>query len=159
MALLLTIHGGSFYEVFGAELNCENPVRKSTYIGKLSLPGSAGAVTAMYSGIDFTKDGVNDIVVGRDDGGVEIFGLDETQKPELVYSTRLTESVTSIDGGFITSPNSQVTPLKFSLNPTHSSFSVSRPRSCVPINPKCISAILAIETSVTLATSGRSYLK
>ncbi|GMH36136.1 hypothetical protein BSKO_04004 [Bryopsis sp. KO-2023] len=70
-------------------------------------PKKLGAVTAIYSGIDFTKDGVNDIVVGRDDGNLEIYNLDEQGEVQQVFSTHLPESINSIGGGYITSPNVQ----------------------------------------------------
>jgi hypothetical protein len=35
-------------------------------------PKKLGAVTAIYSGLDFTKTGMNEIVVGREDGNLEV---------------------------------------------------------------------------------------
>ena len=70
-----------------------------------------GAIQAIYSGIDFTKDGLNDIVLGRDDGWLEIWGLDDAQQPRIVFSACLPESIVSLDGGFITSPNVQASPM------------------------------------------------
>ena len=68
----------------------------------------AGAIKAIYSGIDFSKDGINDIAVGRDTGSLEIYGFDQQQQPVLLFSTSLEESINSIDGGYFTSPNVQV---------------------------------------------------
>ncbi|KAK9803568.1 hypothetical protein WJX72_000727 [[Myrmecia] bisecta] len=70
-------------------------------------PNRRGAIQAIYSGIDFTKDGINDIVVGRDDGWLEIWGMDDAAQPKLVFSSCLPESIISLDGGFFTSPNVQ----------------------------------------------------
>ena len=36
-----------------------------------------GSVTQVFSGFDVTKDGVDDIVVGRDDGSVEIYDIND----------------------------------------------------------------------------------
>ncbi len=68
----------------------------------------AGAVKAIYSAIDLTKDGINEVVLGRDNGSLEVYGFDQQQQPALVFQVSLEESISSIDGGFFTSPNAQV---------------------------------------------------
>lgn len=65
---------------------------------------------AIYSAIDFSKDGINDVVIGRDTGSIEIYGFNTQQQPVLIFSTCLEESINSIDGGCFTSPNVQVIP-------------------------------------------------
>ncbi|XP_019647281.1 PREDICTED: Bardet-Biedl syndrome 7 protein homolog [Branchiostoma belcheri] len=50
---------------------------------------------------DITSDGVQDLLVGRDDGLVEVFGYNETDEPVLRFSHQLNESVTSIQGGVV----------------------------------------------------------
>ncbi|KAF4094207.1 hypothetical protein AMELA_G00010290 [Ameiurus melas] len=50
---------------------------------------------------DFLGDGVKDIMVGRDDGSVEIYGLDNSNEPTLRFENVLTESVASIQGGCV----------------------------------------------------------
>ncbi|XP_026796152.3 Bardet-Biedl syndrome 7 protein [Pangasianodon hypophthalmus] len=50
---------------------------------------------------DILGDGVKDILVGRDDGTVEIYGLDNSNEPTLRFESVLTESVTSIQGGCV----------------------------------------------------------
>ncbi|KAF5828117.1 hypothetical protein DUNSADRAFT_18178, partial [Dunaliella salina] len=69
------------------------------------LPNSKklGAIRGIYSGSDFTKTGVNDIAVARDDGALEIYDLDETGNLQQVFSASLNESINSLDGGIITS--------------------------------------------------------
>lgn len=47
----------------------------------LQPPTSSGP----YSGIDFTKTGLNNIVVGREDGGVEVLDLEEAGQLRTVY--------------------------------------------------------------------------
>lgn len=68
----------------------------------------AGAIKAIYSGIDFTKDGINEIALGRDTGSLEVYGFDQQQQPVLIFQASLEESITTIDGGFFASPNVQV---------------------------------------------------
>uniref|UniRef100_A0A671W8M7 Bardet-Biedl syndrome 7 protein homolog n=1 Tax=Sparus aurata TaxID=8175 RepID=A0A671W8M7_SPAAU len=50
---------------------------------------------------DIVGDGVNDILVGRDDGTVEVFGFDSSSEPTLRFEHVLSESVTSIQGGCV----------------------------------------------------------
>ena len=46
----------------------------------------AGAVSTLNSQFDFTADGVNDVVVGREDGTVEVYSFDVSAEPRLVFS-------------------------------------------------------------------------
>ncbi|XP_034454534.1 Bardet-Biedl syndrome 7 protein [Hippoglossus hippoglossus] len=50
---------------------------------------------------DIIGDGVNDILVGRDDGTVEVYGFDSSSEPTLRFDHVLSESVTSIQGGCV----------------------------------------------------------
>ncbi|KAA8588617.1 hypothetical protein FQN60_009962 [Etheostoma spectabile] len=50
---------------------------------------------------DIMGDGVNDILVGRDDGTVEVYGFDSANEPTLRFEHVLSESVTSIQGGCV----------------------------------------------------------
>ncbi|XP_029021713.1 Bardet-Biedl syndrome 7 protein isoform X2 [Betta splendens] len=50
---------------------------------------------------DIIGDGVNDILVGRDDGTVEVYGFDSNSEPTLHFEHVLSESVTSIQGGCV----------------------------------------------------------
>ncbi|KAK1175356.1 hypothetical protein AOXY_G3052 [Acipenser oxyrinchus oxyrinchus] len=50
---------------------------------------------------DITGDGVKEILVGRDDGTVEIYSLDSTNEPVIRFEHVLSESVTSIQGGCV----------------------------------------------------------
>ncbi|KAL6757581.1 bardet-biedl syndrome 7 protein [Haematococcus lacustris] len=62
-----------------------------------------GAIRAIYSGLDFSKTGTNDIVVGREDGVLELYDVDEHGAMQQVFSARLVESINTIDGGYVTS--------------------------------------------------------
>ncbi|GIL85198.1 hypothetical protein Vretimale_10813 [Volvox reticuliferus] len=68
----------------------------------LGNPRKQGAVSAIYSGIDFTKTGMNNIVIGREDGAVEVLDMEDGGRLRTVYSIKLTESINTLDGGFLT---------------------------------------------------------
>ena len=74
----------------------------------LNMCFHTGAIKAIYSAIDFSKDGINEVVIGRDTGSLEVYGFDQHHQPALIFQTSLEESISSIDGGFFTSPNVQV---------------------------------------------------
>lgn len=50
---------------------------------------------------DIIGDGVSDILVGRDDGTVEVYGFDSEGEPTLRFEHVLSESVTSVQGGCV----------------------------------------------------------
>ena len=50
--------------------------------------GKAGGVQCMHAA-DLTKDGMKDILVGRDDGTVEVWGFDLGPQPKLVFERSL----------------------------------------------------------------------
>ncbi|CAL8261755.1 unnamed protein product [Lota lota] len=50
---------------------------------------------------DIIGDGVSDLLIGRDDGGVEVYGFDGSGEPALRFEHVLSESVTSIQGGCV----------------------------------------------------------
>ncbi|XP_076148992.1 BBSome complex member BBS7 [Alosa pseudoharengus] len=54
---------------------------------------------------DLVGDGVKEILVGRDDGTVEVYGLDSSSEPTLRFQHVLSESVTSIQGGCVGKEN------------------------------------------------------
>ncbi|KAJ8385177.1 hypothetical protein AAFF_G00192280 [Aldrovandia affinis] len=54
---------------------------------------------------DILGDGVREILVGRDDGTVEVYGLDGSNEPTLRFEHVLSESVTSIQGGCVGKEN------------------------------------------------------
>jgi Bardet-Biedl syndrome 7 protein len=66
-------------------------------------PSRLGAVTAL-SCLDITHDGVSDVLVGRDDGGVEVhsFDLNPDGTPVQVWRGDVQESITALDSGFVT---------------------------------------------------------
>lgn len=50
--------------------------------------------------------GCSDIVIGRDDGSLEVWDIDESGTPQKVFSAKLPESICSVDGGYVTSASS-----------------------------------------------------
>ncbi|XP_056011341.1 Bardet-Biedl syndrome 7 protein homolog isoform X4 [Ostrea edulis] len=60
----------------------------------------SGGVLALDS-YDITADGVLDLIVGRDDGLVEIYSYDESDEPIFRFKHQLSESVTAVQGGVI----------------------------------------------------------
>lgn len=50
---------------------------------------------------DIIGDGVADLLIGRDDGSVEVYGFDDCGEPTLRFQHVLSESVTSIQGGCV----------------------------------------------------------
>lgn len=62
-----------------------------------------GGITALHSK-DLTGDGMHDIVAGRDDGSLEVFGWDLGQQgvPQLVWRATVNESVQALDTGTVT---------------------------------------------------------
>ena len=66
--------------------------------------GKNGGVQCVHAH-DLTKDGVKDILVGRDDGGVEVWSFDMGPQPQIVFERALQESITYVEGGMVTSPN------------------------------------------------------
>ncbi|XP_038255296.1 Bardet-Biedl syndrome 7 protein isoform X2 [Dermochelys coriacea] len=50
---------------------------------------------------DILGDGVKELLVGRDDGMLEIYNFDSTNEPVLRYDHALSESITSIQGGCV----------------------------------------------------------
>ena len=55
----------------------------------------------------FAQTGCPDIVVGRDDGQLEVWDVDEGGLPYRVFTTQVHESISAVAGGYITSPTSQ----------------------------------------------------
>ncbi|XP_059178625.1 Bardet-Biedl syndrome 7 protein homolog isoform X3 [Physella acuta] len=54
---------------------------------------------------DITADGVLDLIVGRDDGQVEVYSYDDTDEPVFRYNYTGNESITSVKGGIVASAN------------------------------------------------------
>lgn len=57
-------------------------------------------ISVMHS-VDLTHDGVPDIVVGREDGSLEVYGFEDCAEPTEIFLREINESITGIDDGFI----------------------------------------------------------
>ena len=55
----------------------------------IANPSRRAPVTALFSGLDLSKTGLPDIVVGRSDGSLEVYDLDDAGVPQLVASTNV----------------------------------------------------------------------
>lgn len=64
--------------------------------------GSRAGVSALHGDCDLTGDGVNDVVVGRDDGSLEVYTLDENGQPRRVFEKNLGESIQTLASGRVT---------------------------------------------------------
>lgn len=69
-------------------------------------PDRVSAINCL-SHMDITHSGINDIVVGRDDGMLEVYSFDTEAEPQQVFVHELNESVTAIDHGYLSSLNTQ----------------------------------------------------
>mmetsp|Transcript_1112 Transcript_1112/g.2602 ORF Transcript_1112/g.2602 Transcript_1112/m.2602 type:complete len:727 (+) Transcript_1112:53-2233(+) len=67
----------------------------------------AQGVAAMHCRTDVTGDGVPDIVVGRSNGDLEVWTMDEAREPQKVMSKALNEAVQALDTGFICTADSK----------------------------------------------------
>ena len=74
----------------------------------LSFDSSLGGINCLAARYDFTGDGVADIIIGKDNGDVEIFSSGmESGQPEKIYSSNIGESVSSVHLGYVTSEEDQ----------------------------------------------------
>ena len=69
---------------------------------------NSGAVTAIHGECDLTGDGVNDVVVGRDDGSIEVYSLDEHGDPILAGQVNVGEAVQTLRHGCVTTPFNEI---------------------------------------------------
>lgn len=74
----------------------------------LSFDSSLGGINCLAAKYDFTGDGVPDIIIGKDNGGVEIFNSgNESGQPQKIYAGNVGESVSSVHLGLVTNDESQ----------------------------------------------------
>uniref|UniRef100_T1IN54 Bardet-Biedl syndrome 7 protein homolog n=1 Tax=Strigamia maritima TaxID=126957 RepID=T1IN54_STRMM len=71
-----------------------------THILEMKNPKGKGGVVCIDN-FDMTGDGVKEMLVGRDDGLIEMYELIEGEDPKLIYSHTCAESVTSVQGGIV----------------------------------------------------------
>lgn len=76
--------------------------------------GSRAGVSALHGDCDLTGDGVNDVVVGRDDGSLEVYTLDENGQPRKVFEKNLGESIQTLASGRVTTGFNEILVHTFS---------------------------------------------
>ena len=74
-------------------------MRKGWSVGR-----KRGGITSLNCALDLGKDGMPDILVGRDNGNMEYYAMDERGVPVLSYERNLGDAVSTVDGGYINSP-------------------------------------------------------
>ena len=75
-------------------------VRRGWQVSGRQKGGKRSAAVNCLSSCDLTGDGVADILVGRNDGLIEVFGFDrDTEQPSSQFSTATGESICGIDYG------------------------------------------------------------
>lgn len=65
-----------------------------------------GSVNCISS-YDFTGDTYPEVIVGRDNGNVDVFEWQPGKKPYILASEQLNESITSVDTGYVTGVTDQ----------------------------------------------------
>ncbi|XP_063692711.1 Bardet-Biedl syndrome 7 protein homolog [Bolinopsis microptera] len=78
-------------------VNKDNPCHR----WEIANSNNLGGITAIDT-YDVNNDGVSELVIARDDGTVEVYSISEGQ-PKLITSKNVSESITSIGAGLITS--------------------------------------------------------
>ncbi|XP_045146150.1 Bardet-Biedl syndrome 7 protein [Echinops telfairi] len=78
------------------QITTSNPIHK----WEIRNEKQRGGILCVDS-FDIVGDGVKDLLVGRDDGTVEVYSFDNASEPFLRFDQTLSESVTSIQGGCI----------------------------------------------------------
>ncbi|KAK8780001.1 hypothetical protein V5799_018658 [Amblyomma americanum] len=71
-----------------------------TPVWEIDNPNGAGSVTCLAF-YDMTGDGLLDLIVGRNDGQVEVYSFNDLDEPVLRFSYNCGESVTSVQGGIV----------------------------------------------------------
>ncbi|XP_076807399.1 BBSome complex member BBS7-like isoform X2 [Clavelina lepadiformis] len=90
------VYGTSDGKIGHVMLADEQPI----YKWEISNDKNFGGISCM-SHHDITGDGVNDLLIGRDSGEVEIYSYDVADEPILRFSHNCNESVTSVQGGVV----------------------------------------------------------
>jgi Bardet-Biedl syndrome 7 protein len=78
------------------QLGSEEPV----YHWDIDNERREGGVTCLAVH-DVLLDGVPDVLVGRDDGIVQLYSFDESEEPVLKFSHSFPESISSVAGGYV----------------------------------------------------------
>ncbi|XP_054708555.1 Bardet-Biedl syndrome 7 protein homolog [Uloborus diversus] len=77
-------------------------VKRASCTHKWEIPNNKknGGVLCLDN-YDITDDGIKDLIIGRSDGLIEVYGYDEAENPAPRFTYNCGESVTSVHGGMI----------------------------------------------------------
>nr|XP_002127808.1 Bardet-Biedl syndrome 7 protein homolog [Ciona intestinalis] len=90
------VYGTSDGKLGHVLLTGEQPI----YNWEINNESNLGGINCL-SHYDITGDGVMELLVGRDDGKVEIYSYDAVDQPTIRFSHSFNESVTSVQGGVV----------------------------------------------------------
>eukprot|EP00794_Sanderia_malayensis_P007541 gene7541-8378_t len=74
------------------------------HVWEITNDSRYGDISALDS-FDITADGVADVLVGRSDGMVEVYSVDESREPTQRFKHMLSESITAIQGSCVGASN------------------------------------------------------
>ncbi|XRB13940.1 Bardet-Biedl syndrome 7 protein [Pseudoscourfieldia marina] len=75
--------------------------------GTTSNTASRAGVSTLFCSHDFSRSGQPDVVVGRDDGMLEVFEILKSGELVLTHSRNMSESIQALDYGYVTSGEAQ----------------------------------------------------
>lgn len=99
--MILGSADGSFSNV---SLNTENPVLIWSLKASKDVILSNAGISLIHT-FDFTKNGLNEIMLARDDGTLELYSLNVNGEMELMYSLVSNDAITGIDCGVFSQNN------------------------------------------------------
>ena len=132
-------------------LNSENVIR-----GWKLTDDNEGSVNCISS-YDFTKDGFPEVIVGRDNGNIDVYEWQPGKKPYILASEQLNESITGVDTGYVTGVTDQdIVAATYSgkIIAFHCNPSRDVKCYCIPIYAFCFHHITVITIVFSVGRTG-----